>query len=305
LPISFNADAACPLFEAFIKRALPHGDLRLIVQEMAGYLLVPDTSHQKAFLLHGKTQSGRSTLLKILQNMLGSLNVSHVPLERLGDRFMTAQLVNKLANFSSEVAVKTFVQDQTLKAVIAGDAITGENKNQPPFSFTPYARIVIACNEPPMSHDVNLAFFRRFLLLPFNQSIPEEEQDRMLDQKIIKNELAGVFLWCLAGLARLRKQGTFTVSQQSLEAMKSWRESLDPVAAFKEEFIRPVPGAWTSLQSVFDQFNSWCENTNRKTRLVDTNLKTRLENLGIEFIRRNPGQGMIDHALLPYTPGGN
>ncbi|OGV31935.1 MAG: hypothetical protein A3E88_07330 [Legionellales bacterium RIFCSPHIGHO2_12_FULL_35_11] len=44
------------------------------------------------------------------------------------------------------------------------------------------------------------AYFRRFLIIPFQVTIPEAEQDKQLAQKIIKSELSGVFNWVLQGL---------------------------------------------------------------------------------------------------------
>ena len=126
LPISFNPDAQCPQFLTFLNTKLPDTSLRAIVQEIAGYLLTSSSRLQRAFLIIGKRRTGKSTLIKVLTALLGKENVSNVSLDRLGDRFQTAAIDGKLANFSTELNVKTFVQDGILKAIITGDDVMGE-----------------------------------------------------------------------------------------------------------------------------------------------------------------------------------
>lgn len=302
LPVSYDERAECPTFLEFIEQVVPASDLRVLLQEISGYLLVPDSSQQKAFILFGKTQSGKSTFLKILTELIGPPNVSHISLEKLGERFMTAQLAGKLVNVSSEVGVKSFVQDATIKALISGDSVTGENKNEKPFSFTPYCRLFAACNDFPLSADVSPAFFRRWVPIGLNRTIPAAEQDRLLDKKIIENELDGVFVWALAGLARLRKTAVFSICETSEAAVEKWRRSLDPVAEFASQFIQASPGSFALLQTTFKRYDAWIDRTNRRAHLTPSTLKNRLENLGISFKRRTPGWGMLDVALLPDLP---
>ncbi|MFZ5868561.1 MAG: phage/plasmid primase, P4 family [Thermodesulfobacteriota bacterium] len=297
LPIAYNDQAECPQFMQFGERVLPEPALRALLQEQAGYLLVPDSSHQIAFIMHGPTQSGKSTWLHILSSILGEENISSISLERLGERFMTVQLQGRLANITSEISVKEFVADGIIKAVIAGDRIIGEQKNKPTFSFRPYARLVVACNDLPLSHDVSAAFFRRWLPIPFPISIPPEHQNSDLADQIIAHEAEGVLLWALAGLGRLRRNRSFTRSESSQRVISQWRHTLDHALEFRDLFLVPTPGADIPLQTVFKQFHSWCERTNRKTRFTDSNLRQRLEAVGVSFKRRKIGWRMLDYSM--------
>ena len=68
------------------------------------------------------------------------------------------------------------------------------------------ARLIFNCNELPRGNEFTDAYFRRFLIVPFDVTIPPEEQIKDLHSQIIENKLAGVFNWVLRGLARLLKQ---------------------------------------------------------------------------------------------------
>ncbi len=80
-----------------------------------------------------------------------------------------------------------------LKAIIGGDRMTVERKHQDPFSFTPFARLVFSCNEIPRSYDRTYAFYRRWIIIPFNKIFSGSEMDKSLKSKLIK-EIDGILL---------------------------------------------------------------------------------------------------------------
>jgi len=195
----------CPKFLRFLADKLPDPKLRDVLQEMTGYLLTPTAKYQKGFVLIGPTRTGKSTFIKILSALIGKENRTNIPLERLGDQYKTANIDGKLANFSNEIDVSQFIQDGIVKAITGGDEITGERKFQQPYSFTPYCRLVCACNELPLSHDTSDAFFRRWIAVPFTVQTPEEDCDSDLAETICAKELPGVLLWALSGLPILSR----------------------------------------------------------------------------------------------------
>ena len=81
------------------------------------------------------------------------------------------------------------------------------------FLMENYAKLCFNCNELPKDIEQSEAYFRRLIVVPFRVTIPEDEQDKELAQKIIASELAGVFNWVLLGLQRLLRKKRFTASQ--------------------------------------------------------------------------------------------
>ena len=78
-------------------------------------------------------------------------------------------------------------------------------------------------------------YFRRFLIIPFDVTIPEHEQDKNLHTKIIENELSGVFNWVLTGLDRLLKQKRFSKCDAAQQAVEQYRIESDSVQMFLNE----------------------------------------------------------------------
>jgi putative DNA primase/helicase len=215
----------------------------------------------------------------------------------VGDRFQTAALDGKLMNVSNELSVQTFINDGMVKAIIAGDLITGEAKHQAPYSFSPYCRLVVATNELPLSHDVTNAFFRRWIVIPMQVETPPDEFDHDLPDRICRDELSGVFLWALAGLARLRVNNRFTSAASSTVALEAWKRGIDPVREFSHRYLIQSKGSAVPLQELFGRFNRWAKETNRRSQFTDSNLRTRFEGIGYRFTRRNYGYALVDHLL--------
>ena len=67
------------------------------MQEILGYFLVPINKAQKSFVMVGKPDSGKSTLLYVVQDLLlRQENVSNLTWQELDEKFATVQLFGKL-----------------------------------------------------------------------------------------------------------------------------------------------------------------------------------------------------------------
>ena len=70
------------------------------------------------------------------RELLGTDNVSSIPLAQLGNRFIGAELLGKLANIVDEIATNGLMQEDELKKIVSGDPIQVERKNKDPFVFS-------------------------------------------------------------------------------------------------------------------------------------------------------------------------
>src|SRR4029078_2469053 len=104
-----------------------------------------------------------------------------------------------------------------------------------PFIMAEYAKLIFNCNELPKDVEQTNAYFRRFLIVPFNVTIPEDEQDKELSKKIIANELSGIFNWVLDGLKRLLVQKNFSNSDAIDQQLKEYEKNSDSVRMFLED----------------------------------------------------------------------
>jgi len=114
-------ESQCPVFMKYLSDVLPESELPLI-QEIMGYCCVPVNKAQKSFVLVGKPESGKSTLLYIIQDvLLGTDNVSSLTWQALDDRFSTFQLFGKLANIFADLPTQNLKDTGTFKAITGED----------------------------------------------------------------------------------------------------------------------------------------------------------------------------------------
>ena len=216
LAFDYNPKATAPMFETYLNRVLPDIELQHILAEFLGYVFIRPTTLklEKTLLLYGSGANGKSVFYEVVRSMLGEQNTSEYSLQSLTEEkgYFRASIANKLVNYASEISGK--LVSSIFKQLVSGEPVEARLPYGKPFILKQYAKLIFNCNELPKDVEQTEAYFRRFLIVPFEITIPESEQDKQLSQKIIANELSGVFNWVLYGLKRLLENKKFTDSHR-------------------------------------------------------------------------------------------
>lgn len=260
----YNPSADCPHFMNFIAKSMDADDI-LIAQELLGYLLIPTTVAEKAFILYGPGRSGKSTFLKLIEFILGKEHYSSISMQDLADKFKPALLVDKLANIFADLPNKRLEDTGIFKAIVSGDTIVVQDKFGKPFPFNNKARLIFSCNELPANYiDRTDGFFRRLIILPFLNQVPESEIDPFLLSKL-QGEVEGIILWALAGLERLIKNKfQFTKSDTTQKLLDEYRKESNNVIWFIEEYCELIPGEKEYSQSLYQFYKDKCEENGKQ-----------------------------------------
>ncbi len=177
LPYPFDATAACPKWLGFLERNLEaDAERTALLQEFFGLCLTVDTSFHRFLLMHGEGANGKSVICAALRAVLGTDNVSTVPLEAFGERFQLNQTLGKLANICAEIGEIDKVAEGHLKSFVSGDPMTFERKFKDPIVALPTARLVLATNTLPRFSDRSGGLWRRMIVMPCNVVIAEHER---------------------------------------------------------------------------------------------------------------------------------
>lgn len=293
LPFEYNEKATAPKFMAYLDRVLPEKDKQAVLSEFLGYVFVPQ-SHlklEKALFLYGSGANGKSVFYEIIKALLGSHNTSEFTLQSLTDTtgYFRAMIADKLVNYASEISGK--LESAKFKSLASGEPMEARLPYGQPMTIEDYAKLIFNTNELPKDVEFNNAFFRRFIIIPFEVTIPEEEQNPTLHKEIIQSELAGVFNWVLEGLQRLLKQKGFSQSPSIDRALENFRTESDTVKRFlDEEGYKPDLEEKIQLKSLFQEYKTFAiEDGNRL--LSKQSFRKRLEALKI-YVKRE-GLGMM------------
>ena len=265
LPVNYNPDSRCPQWEKFLLEVVEYPAVVAVLQEFIGLCLIPETKFHKALVLVGSGENGKSTLLAVLEHLLGRQNISNVPMGKLESEFHRASLFNKLVNISSELEISELMGSGYFKSIASGDTIDAAFKFRDSFSFTPYARLIFAMNDLPKSRDRSHGYYRRFLIVPFNKEFKGSQADRTLGKKLIL-ELDGIFNWALAGLKRLFEQDHFTKSKVLDDMLKQYKRDNNPVISFLEDHCIINPNLSIEKNKIYETYkDDFCKNNGYKS----------------------------------------
>ena len=195
LDFDYDPQATAPMFQKYLDRVLPDKDCQAVLSEYMGYIFSKGLKLEKVLLLTGSGANGKSTFFTIATAIFGQDNVSSFSLQELTKgQYQRAELQDVIVNFCSEISGK--METAVFKQLASGEPVSARHIFGRPFTMTDYAKMVFLCNELPWQIEQTDAFFRRFIIIPFEQTIPEEERDpellknkRFTDSEVIRRQI--------------------------------------------------------------------------------------------------------------------
>ncbi len=292
LTFPYDPSAKKEKFEKFLNRVLPDKAKQMVLAEFMAYVFIRNTvlKLEKGLILYGAGANGKSVIFQIILKLFGPENVSNYTLQSLTDSngYTRALLAGKLLNYASELSSK--MNPTFFKMLMSGEPIECRQIYERPFLLEDYCKFVFNTNILPRDIEQNDGFFRRFLIIHFDQKIGEEEQNPALAAEIIEDELPGVFNWVLDGLDRLLSQRGFTPCPAIDAIVNEYRKNSDSVALFLEDGgYAPSEDDHKSLKELFTSYKDFCKNGNY-TACSERSFSERLRNHGYNVTRRSAGR---------------
>jgi putative DNA primase/helicase len=301
LPFDHDPEAEAPIFKRYLNEVLPDQQSQRVLAEYLGYIFMRNGNdtlkEEKALVLYGSGANGKSVFFEIVNALFGAENISHYSLQNLTDEsgYHRAKIANKLVNYASEINGK--LESATFKQIVSGEQLQARLPYGQPFIMKQYAKLIFNCNELPKEVEQTNAFFRRFLIIPFNVTIPQERQDKNLHNKIITNELSGVFNWVLEGLQRLFEQRRFSECLAAEEALRQYKLESDSVQQFLAEAGYKTSEKKIPLKAVYSVYKTFCYDFGFRAASIQTFSK-RLKNLGFEMSRQSDGMAVFAEVVF-------
>lgn len=291
LPFDYNPEAKAPLFEQYLNKVIPDLQKQYILAEYLGYVFVRSTTLklEKTLLLYGTGANGKSVFYEVVRNLLGKHNTSEYSLQSLTNEngYYRAMIANKLVNYASEINGR--LEASIFKQLVSGEPVEARLPHGIPFILEDYAKMIFNCNDLPKDVEQTEAYFRRFLIIPFDVTIPESEQDKQLPQKIISTELSGIFNWVLEGLQRLLDQKQFTDCDAVQQARKQYEIESDSVKLYLQaNEYSPSSTTHKRIKDLYIEYREFCTEDGYKP-VSKTNFIKRLKSSGIVIEPKNVG----------------
>lgn len=293
LPFEYDPTATAPIFEAYLQKVLPDVQRQKVLAEYLGFVFIKHGSkylkEEKTLILYGTGANGKSVFFEIVNALLGAENTSNFSLHSLTNEngYYRAKIANKLVNYASEIKGK--LETDIFKQLVSGEPIEARLPYGKPLTLTQYAKLIFNCNELPKDVEHTNGYFRRFLIIPFDVTVPPHEQDKQLHTKIIENELSGVFNWVLDGLNRLLEQKGFTDCEAAQKAVDQYKSQSDSVQMFlRENGYKSNAAEHRLIKDLYTQYRNYCIEDGFKP-VNKSNFMKRLSNCGVVVNRLNIG----------------
>ena len=251
------------------------------VQELFGYIMQPNKDLAYIWLFHGSGGNGKSTLLKILENLLGESTYAAESsifdsITGKGDGHETSSLPGKLLISIEDMDSEYKIKDGPMKRLSASSDFTANPKFKDRVKFRHTASVVMCSNGYPRLASSDDGAARRLMVVPFKNGYVNAGQGQRLINVVDEvcsdpRERAGILRWALLGLRRLRQRGDFKRPPSCELAKASWESEGNVVRAFIASELERVPREerprnlkngkdipLCTSNELYEKFEEWC-----------------------------------------------
>ena len=293
VPLAYDPDAQAPRWRAFLHSIMGEDDdLVAFLKRAAGYCLSGSTREQCLFFMHGSGSNGKSTFLLTLQSVLGPYAMqakSDLLMAKAHQDHPTevADLFGARLVVTIEVEDGKRFSESMLKQLTGGDKIRARRMREDHWEFDPTHKIMLAANHRPAVRGTDHAVWRRIHLIPFTTTIPEEQKDVNLPEKL-RAEAQGILTWMVEGCVEYMRAG-LRVPGAVRAATAGYREQMDLIGQFLNDCCDVGPVLKDTAANLYRAYCAYCEKNGEKTVLSNRRYSDALTERGFALVRGTGG----------------
>ena len=307
-PSAVGKTPSPPIWKEFLHEIFA-GDADLIAyaQRVAGYCLTGHTREQVLFFLYGTGANGKGVFTSTLAGIMGEYAraaSAEMFMESKFDRHPAelATLRGARLVLASEIQSGRRWHEARIKELTGGDTITARFMRGNPFDFKPSFKLMISGNHKPSLRDVDEAVRRRFHLIPFRVTIPPQNRDPQLGDKL-KLEWKDILSWAIQGNLEWRRIG-LAPPKAVVDATEEYLSQEDGIGQWLEECVDMRDAdSFASSTTLFSSWRSWAQSRNEFVGSVKR-LTQSLKERGFQHDRTEDEKGFRGLALRSFVHGG-
>jgi putative DNA primase/helicase len=267
IPHNYNPNAKSELLDGVLNK-LACGDknvVQLLLQSI-GYCFYRRNELRKSFFLLGEKRNGKSTFLDMVGTLLGEENTSNLDLCEIGDKFLTAELSQCLANIGDDINDEWISNTAVFKKVVSGDVVTAQKKGKDPFKLRSYAKFFFSANSLPRigRGKDSRAVLDRLVIIPFDAKFSKDDADY---DPFIKYKLRGedvmeaLIALSVPALRDVLVEQEFAKCDKVEKNLVEFEKSNDPLLEFFED-LNEVDYLNEPIKTVYQKYNAFCLSNN-------------------------------------------
>jgi len=306
LNYEYDRDAKCTRWLEFLNQVLPKEGLVDVLQEYLGLLFVDrdELKLEQMLVLLGGGSNGKSVVFETIFRILGERNVSTYDISALikgnSSDYNLAAIDGKILNYTSELDPKDFSGDLT-KKLISGEPIMARQIYSKPIMLKNIPLFICNANKLPQTDDKTHGFFRRLLIVPFDVTIQDKDQDKTLSVKL-RAEYSGILNWIIEGRKRILANKTQFTKVADIDRVKEeYRIIQDSIYGFiKTNRLSAVQGdgmlRYTLTNSeLYSRYCDYCKEVT-KSPYGKNVFTSNLTSLGFKPYRDSSSRGLYGYC---------
>jgi P4 family phage/plasmid primase-like protien len=291
--ILMKQEAECPrFFNALLQPAMPTEDIELL-QKYCGQCLLGYNPSQTILLISGTPGGGKSTLVSIIEKIIGLHNVAQLKMGLLCERFENASFVGKTLLTGKDVP-GNFLNNpggaSVLKALVGADRLSVEQKNlKRRIEIRGEFNIIITSNarlHVRLDSDIG-AWKRRLLIIEFEQAAPNKPIAH-LDDILITEEGAGILNWMIEGAVKLfhdlDQYGRIQLSKEQSQRVEGLLAESDSIRSFVLNCVEVRHGSDVTTAELIEAYTAYCEGRGWRAETVSS-FENQIRNIMLETHR--------------------
>jgi putative DNA primase/helicase len=291
-PVGWSTDEPT-LWLGFLNRIFA-GNRNLIefVRRLMGISLVGEVQEHILPILFGTGANGKSVLITTWMGMLGEYATKAPATLLMASKSKShpteiANLHGRRLVAASETDDGCRLSEALVKDLTGGEILSARRMKEDFWHFKPSHTLVLSTNHKPIIRGTDNGIWRRILFIPFNITIPKEEQDRELATKL-RDELPAILHWTVAGCLDWQRNG-LQPPKDVLAATSMYRDDMDVLGQFIDQCCIVAPDAEIAAGELYGRYKSWAQGRSEYVQ-TQTAFGSRLSERGFVNDRATRGE---------------
>ena len=239
-----------------------HDDEIRFIRRLLGYSLTGETREQVIAFFHGDGANGKSTLLDVVQGILGSYALKIPSSMLMAQRNVThptdvAGLCGVRLAVANEVSEGEHWDEARVKELTGDTRLTARFMRQDFFQFDATHKFIIAANHRPQVRAMDHAMRRRLLLVPFSARFEGARRDPDMLAKLTA-EAGAILAWLIVGACDWHESGLM-VPERVRAASDEYAAAMDSMGLWLSECCRHTGDLLDSerMRDLYRSYSDW------------------------------------------------
>ena len=265
--ITWEPDADCPRFKQELLLSAMDEDDAGLIQRYVGQCLLGTNASQTFLVLRGTPGGGKSTLVNIIEGLIGNHNVAELRVAQLTERFELLRFIGRTLLTGKDVPgdFLNMKPVHVLKSLVGNDTLGGEVKNgNESFNLKGCFNVIISTNTRlRVKLDSDTGAWRRRMLIVDYERASSAKPIKNFDDVLLREEGPGILNWAIQGaiqlLQELDKTGKFQMTEAQLRRVDDLLSESDSVRSFVKDCVVKEQGARITIHDLSTAYRDFCE----------------------------------------------